>query len=110
MADKWRHEEGIIHLEDWAVLKGIERLARSRHGRDARALFVGDNLALTLALGGSRSRGFKLLALIGRAGSLAQARGPRLVFRRVPSELNSSDKGGRLLDRDYDERKDATWI
>ncbi|CAK0795079.1 unnamed protein product, partial [Prorocentrum cordatum] len=109
MADKWRYEEGIIHLDARAALKGIERLARSRHGHDARALFVGDNLALTLALGRSRSRDFKLLTLIRRAGSLALARGLRLVFRWVPSELNSSDKGSRLFDRDYDEKKDATW-
>ncbi|CAK0818448.1 unnamed protein product, partial [Prorocentrum cordatum] len=53
MADKWRYEEGIIHLEARAVPKEIERLARSRRGHDARALFVGDNLGLTLALGRS---------------------------------------------------------
>ena len=110
MADKWRYEEGIIHLEARAVLKGIERLARSQHGHDARALFVGDNLALSLALGRSRSRDFKLLTLIRRAGSLALARGLRLVFRWVPSELNSSDKGSRLFDENYDKKKDATWI
>eukprot|EP00959_Pyramimonas_sp_CCMP1952_P367041 7687586-Pyramimonas_sp.AAC.1 len=97
MADKWRCREGIIHLEARAVLKGVERLARSQHGHDARALFVGDNLALTLALGMSRSRDFKLLTLIRRAGSLALARGLRLVFRWVSSELNSSDKGSRLI-------------
>eukprot|EP00974_Lingulodinium_polyedra_P040066 3845537-Lingulodinium_polyedra.AAC.1 len=67
MADRWLHEEGILHLEGRGVLKGISRLAHSGPGHDARALLLGDSVAVVLAFGRSRCRDFRLLTLIRRA-------------------------------------------
>ncbi|CAK0801338.1 unnamed protein product, partial [Prorocentrum cordatum] len=63
-----RAEPADAEVPRWERGKTFPELPR---GHDARAPFVGDNPALTLALGRSRSRVFKLLALIrARASSL----------------------------------------
>ena len=72
---RWDFEEFIVYLETWALVKAVTREALSSLGRDACALFLGDNLSVSLACARSQSRDFKLLSIIRRVASLSLSRG-----------------------------------
>ena len=83
-------------------MRAVERAATSSYGKDARCLVLADNLSVVLVFERSRARDFKLLSLVRRESAWALARGLRLRFRWIPSELNNSDKASRKFEQQCD--------
>ena len=92
-------DEDILLIETRSALRAVQS-ACERH-RNARKLFLHDNLALVLLLTRRRTRSFLVLAVIRRKYGIAY-RANCLFFQWVPSDVNYSDRASRFYDADYD--------
>ena len=80
-AGRWTLEEGILHLEARATLQAVRRLTRSRAGRDAQAIVLGDNLAVVQSFARHWSRYLDFLVQIRKVAALNRI---RFCFAKMP--------------------------
>ena len=98
MHGAWQHEDNILVLEGYALLKALSRVALTVHGQHIRQLMLVDNLPIALAFDRGRSRNFKVLRLIRKFSALCLSRAITCSVRWVPSEYNCADGPSRFLD------------
>ena len=101
-------EENIIVFGAPSILY-VVRYAESNFS-PGRLLTLSENLALVLALCKGRSKQFTLLSVMRRIFASGFRAEFVLSVRWVPSELNHSDEGSRLFDRDHDPSKSLLHV
>ena len=101
-------EENNIILEAHSILYAV-RYAKSKFPA-GRLLILSDNFALVLALCKGHSNNFTLPSVMCWIFGSSFGAGLVFSFRWIPSELNYSDKGSRLFDRDNDQVKSLLYV
>ena len=94
---KFAEVEDIMVLEARALLRGLERVTRTRFGRNLRQVIFADNLGLVLSVGRWRCRSFKILVILRRMAAWCLSRNAHLAVRWIPSEKNPADGPSRLF-------------
>ena len=68
-------------------------------------LCLGDNMSMVLSIDRHRSKNFVVISLLRRISAYCLARNIKFCIRWIPSELNFSDEGSRLLDGGADKSR-----
>ena len=108
LCGKWMFREDILVLEARALVKVVQRMARTRFGRNIRQLVLVDNMSVCLAFDRSRCRSVGLLIQIRRCVAFCLARGIKVAVRWIPSELNNADRPSRKFDPETELKPDLT--
>ncbi|CAK0880972.1 unnamed protein product, partial [Prorocentrum cordatum] len=90
----WRFAEDILILEARALVKSIQRLAKTAHGVCVRQLFLSDNMSVVLSFSRARSSRFSLLVQIRRFYAYAIALGARVLAEPVPQARTPPQRAG----------------